>query len=158
MDGGDDGVEGDKDRGTEPLVDISLHGDLMFPRTDVSIEKIRGIVSEHLNPLWVNVKILTTKEPTSVDDRSEVSRSEIERSVIEEMVRGTQHRTHLNDVVDTVIEAKQLSVSGTDPQTILERLQSSFDAVRGGNRGPTGQTDLPFGRGGVDSTGDPDVD
>ncbi|MEA1908822.1 MAG: exonuclease SbcCD subunit D [Euryarchaeota archaeon] len=149
---------GGKDGGTEPLVDISLHGDLMFPRTDVSVEKIRGIVSEHLNPIWVNVKILNTKEPTSVDDRSDISRSEIERSVIEEMVRGTQHRTHLNDVVDTVIEAKQLAVTGTDPQTILERLQGSFDTVRGGNRGQTGQTDLPFGRGGADSTGDLDVD
>jgi len=162
MDGVDDGVEGDKDMdkdgGTEPLVDISLHGDLMFPRTDVSVEKIREIVSEHLNPLWVNVKILNTKEPTSVDDRSDVSRSEIERSVIEEMVRGTQHRTHLNDVVDTVIEAKQLAVTGTDPQTILERLQGSFDAVSGGNREPIGQTDLPFGRGGADRTGDADVD
>ena len=157
-----DGVDGEddggKDSGMEPLVDISLHGDLMFPRTDVSVEKIRGVVSEHLNPLWVNVKILNTKEPTSVDDRSDVSRSEIERSVIEEMVRGTQHRTHLNDVVDTVIEAKQLAVTGTDPQTILERLQGSFDAVSGGNREQTGQTDLPFGRGGADRTGDADVD
>ena len=157
-----DGVDGEddggKDSGMEPLVDISLHGDLMFPRTDVSVEKIRGVVSEHLNPLWVNVKILNTKEPTSVDDRSDVSRSEIERSVIEEMVRGTQHRTHLNDVVDTVIEAKQLAVTGTDPQTILERLQDSFDAVSGGNREQTGQTDLPFGRGGADRTGDADVD
>ncbi len=142
----------------KPLVDISLHGDLMFPRTDVSVEKIRGIVSEHLNPLWVNVKILNTKEPTSVDDRSEVSRSEIERSVIEEMVRGTQHRTHLSDVVDTVIEAKQLAVTGTDPQIILERLQSSFDVVSGGNREQIGQTDLPFGRGGADRVGDADVD
>ena len=157
-----DGVDGEddggKDSGMEPLVDISLHGDLMFPRTDVSVEKIRGVVSEHLNPLWVNVKILNTKEPTSVDDRTDVSRSEIERSVIEEMVRGTQHRTHLNDVVDTVIEAKQLAVTGTDPQTILERLQDSFDAVSGGNREQTGQTDLPFGRGGADRTGDADVD
>ncbi len=152
------GVARDKNSGMEPLVDISLHGDLMFPRTDVSVEKIREIVSEHLNPLWVNVKILNTKEPTSVDDRSDVSRSEIERSVIEEMVRGTQHRTHLNDVVDTVIEAKQLAVTGTDPQTILERLQGSFDVVSGGNREQTGQTDLPFGRGGADRTGDADVD
>lgn len=157
-DGVDGGDDGDKDSGMEPLVDISLHGDLMFPRTDVSVEKIRKIVSEHLNPLWVNVKILNTKEPTSVDDRSDVSRSEIERSVIEEMVRGTQHRTHLNDVVDTVIEAKQLAVTGTDPQTILERLQGSFDAVSGGNLEQTGQTDLPFGRGGADRTGDADVD
>ena len=157
-DGVDGGDDGGKDSGMEPLVDISLHGDLMFPRTDVSVEKIRKIVSEHLNPLWVNVKILNTKEPTSVDDRSDVSRSEIERSVIEEMVRGTQHRTHLNDVVDTVIEAKQLAVTGTDPQTILERLQGSFDAVSGGNLEQTGQTDLPFGRGGADRTGDADVD
>ena len=146
------------DSGAEPLVDISLHGDLLFPRTDVSVEKIRGIVSERLNPLWVNVKILNTMEPASVDARSDVSRPEIERSVIEEMVRGTQHRTHLSDVVDTVIEAKQLAVTGTDPQIILERLQGSFNVVSGGNREQTGQTDLPFGRGGADRAGDADVD
>ncbi len=74
------------------------------------------------------------------------------------MVRGTQHRTHLNDVVDTVIEAKQLAVTGTDPQVILERLQGSFDVVSGEGRKQTGQTDLPFGRGGADRTGDSDVD
>jgi exonuclease SbcD len=145
----------------EPLVEILLHGDLKFPRSDVSIEKIRGIVSEHLRPLWVNVKIVDTKEPVGVVDNPDISRSEIERSVIEEMVRSTQHRGHLKCVVETIIEAKQLAVTGTDPEIILERLQGSFDAVRGeneGSMGQRGQTDLPFGRAGADRAGGADVD
>lgn len=137
------------DVGAEPLVEIMLHGDLKFPRTDISIEKIKGIVSEHINSLWVNVKVVDTKEPVGVDCRSDVSRSEIERSVIEEMVKGTQHRRHLKDVVEIIIEAKQLAVTGTDPEIILERLQGSFDAIRGED-GQSEQTDLPFGRGGAD--------
>ena len=65
------------------------------------------------------------------------------------MVKGTQHRRHLKDVVEMIIEAKQLAVTGTDPEIILERLQGSFDATRGDD-GQSGQTDLPFGRGGAD--------
>ncbi|MCD6207442.1 MAG: DNA repair exonuclease [Methanosarcinales archaeon] len=133
-----------------PLVEILLHGDLKFPKVDVSVEKIRGIVSEHLRPLWVNVKIVDTKEPVGVCDRSDISRSEIERSVIEEIVRGTQHRGHLKSVVETIIEAKQLAVTETEPETILERLRGSFDDIHGGNRQ---ETDLPFKRGGAAAAG-----
>ena len=148
------------DPSAEPLVEIMLHGDLKFPRTDISIEKIKEIVSAHITSLWVNVKVIDTKEPVGVDCRSDVSRSEIERSVIEEMVKGTQHRRHLKDVVEMIIEAKQLAVTGTDPETILERLQGSFDAIRGEDGGSE-QTDLPFGSGGMDdrdNRGGADVD
>ena len=138
------------DVGAEPLVEIMLHGDLKFPRTDISIEQIKEIVSGHIKSLWVNVKVIDTKEPVGVDCRSDVSRSEIERSVIEEMVKGTQHRRHLKDVVEMIIEAKQLAVTGTDPEIILERLQGSFDAISGED-GQSEQTDLPFGIGDSDS-------
>ena len=135
-----------KDGNTKPLVDISLHGDLRFPRTDISVEKIKEIVSEHLDPLWVNIKIIDTKDPAGVVDDRDISRSEIERSVIEEMVKNTQYRRHLTDVTDMVIEAKQLAVSRTDPQIILEHLQNSYSVVKSENKE---QTDLPFGRSGA---------
>ncbi len=140
------GGAANRDRDTKPLVDISLHGDLRFPRTDISIEKIKEIVSEHLDPLWVNVKIIDTKDPAGVVDDRDISRSEIERSVIEEMVKNTQYRRHLTDVTDMVIEAKQLAVSRTDPQIILEHLQNSYSVVKSENKE---QTDLPFGMGGM---------
>ena len=134
-----------RDGDTKPLVDISLHGDLRFPRTDISIEKIKEIVSEHLDPLWVNIKIIDTKDPAGIVDDRDISRTEIERSVIEEMVKNTQYRRHLTDVTDMVIEAKQLAVSKTDPQIILEHLQSSYSVIKSENKE---QTDLPFSRGG----------
>ena len=139
-----------RDGDTKPLVDISLHGDLRFQRTDISIEKIKEIVSEHLDPLWVNIKIIDTKDPVGVVDDRDISRSEIERSVIEDMVKNTQYRSHLADVTDMVIEAKQLAVSKTDPQIILEHLQSSYSVVKSENKE---QTDLPFGRGGGGGSG-----
>ena len=134
-----------RDRDTKPIVDISLHGDLRFPRTDISVEKIKEIVSEHLDPLWVNIKIIDTKDPAGIVDDRDISRTEIERSVIEEMVKNTQYRGHLTDVTDMVIEAKQLAVSKTDPQIILEHLQSSYSVIKSENKE---QTDLPFSRGG----------
>lgn len=136
-----------RDRDTKPLVDISLHGDLRFPRTDISVEKIKEIVSEHLDPLWVNVKIIDTKDPAGVVDDRDISRAEIERSVIEGMVKNTQYRRHLTDVTDMVIEAKQLAVSRTDPQIILEHLQNSYSVVKSENKE---QTDLLFDMGGRD--------
>jgi len=144
------GGAANRDRGMKPLVDISLHGDLRFPRTDISVEKIKEIVSEHLDPLWVNVKIIDTKDPAGVVDDRDISRAEIERSVIEEMVKNTQYRRHLTDVTDMVIEAKQLAVSRTDPQIILEHLQNSYSVVKSENKE---QTDLPFGMGGRGSRG-----
>jgi DNA repair exonuclease SbcCD nuclease subunit len=141
--GGAARIDGD----TKPLVDISLHGDLRFPRTDISVEKIKEIVSEHLDPLWVNIRIIDTKDPAGTVDDRDISRAEIERSVIEDMVKNTQYRRHLTDVTDMVIEAKQLAVSKTDPQIILEHLQNSYSVVKSEN------TDLPFGRGGGSSGG-----
>ena len=137
----------------KPLVEITLHGDLKFPKTEISIEKIRKKVSDRLDPLWVNVRIIDTKEPISVDNH-DISRSEIERSVIEEMVKGTPYRNHLNDVTDMVIEAKQLAVTGTDPRIILERMKNSYGVVKPKNKK---QIDLPFGRGGT-GAGGTDVD
>nr|QNO46844.1 3',5'-cyclic adenosine monophosphate phosphodiesterase CpdA [Methanosarcinales archaeon ANME-2c ERB4] len=139
-----------RDRDTKPIVDISLHGDLRFPRTDISVEKIKEIVSEHLDPLWVNIKIIDTKDPAGIVDDRDISRTEIERSVIEEMVKNTQYRRHLTDVTDMVIEAKQLAVSKTDPQIILEHLQNSYSVIKSENKE---QTDLPFSRGGRGNRG-----
>jgi len=66
------------------------------------------------------------------------------------MVKNTEYRRHLTDVTDMVIEAKQLAVSKTDPQIILEHLQNSYSVVKSENKE---QTDLPFGRGGGGSRG-----
>ncbi|MEA1944761.1 MAG: exonuclease SbcCD subunit D [Euryarchaeota archaeon] len=141
-------VDGASCGDAKPLVEITLHGELKFSKTDISIEKIREIASDRLDPLWVNVRIIDTKEPISGVGDNFASRSEIERSVIEEMVKDyPQYRKHLNDVVDAIIETKQHAVTGTGPQIILEHLQNSYDAVKIKNKE---QIDLPFGRGGAD--------
>ncbi|PXF58333.1 MAG: DNA repair exonuclease [Candidatus Methanogaster sp.] len=140
-------VDGISRRDAKPLVEISIHGELLFSRTDISIEKIRAIVSSILDPLWTNVKITDTKEPLSYSTDGPTRRDVIERSVIEEVVKGSQYRSHTNDVVDTIIEAKQLAITGVDSQSIFYRLQDSYNAVK---RKHKGQADLPFERGCAD--------
>ncbi|KAF5414004.1 MAG: DNA double-strand break repair protein Mre11 [Candidatus Methanogaster sp.] len=140
-------VDGIPRRDAKPLVEISIHGELLFSRTDISIEKIREIVSSILDPLWTNVKITDTKEPLSYSVDGPTRRDVIERSVIEEVVKGSQYRSHTNDVVDTIIEAKQLAITGVDSQSIFYRLQDSYNAVK---RKHKGQADLPFKRGCAD--------
>jgi len=130
----------------KPLVEISIHGDLKFPRRDISIEKVREIVSNSLDPLWTNVKITDTKEPITGPIDGPTIR-DVERSIIEEVVKGSQYRSHLDDVVDTIIEAKQLAITGVDSQSIFYRLQDSYNTVKHKHKE---QVDLPFERGHTD--------
>ena len=107
----------------EPIIEISLRGQLGFPNSLLEIQKIRDETISITGALHVRIKNHTVPAdyldtPESDDD---TGRERLERRVIEDLiVRDNRYKTRTEDISDAVIGAKRMALGDEEPQKIAE--------------------------------------
>jgi DNA repair exonuclease SbcCD nuclease subunit len=131
--------------GLSPIIDLTLWGNLNFPKTDISIGRIKKIIQEKFNSLWVEVRIHKTNDAFTLaeGDIRGLSREQIEYKVLSERVKlDGRFKNQLELITYTMIEVKKMAISGAKDTDILEAMRKTFNQLE--DRVPPRQRTLPF--------------
>lgn len=115
----------------EPILEITLRGQLGFPNSVLEMQKIREVVREITGALHVRIRNRTVPVEYAVaaDLEEDAGREKLERRVIEDLVmRDNRFKTRTNDISEAIIGAKRLALSDEEPEKIAE-----FIAMKVGN-------------------------
>lgn len=116
----------------KPLVELVLYGNLNYPKSDISTERIKDKIQQRYNPLWSNVKIQRTNEEFKKVGGVGLSKEEIELKVLKEMIKADgRYNKNIDLVANTIVEVKNLSQIKVDKSKILSVLRDSFEGVKG---------------------------
>ena len=121
-------VQSDKN----PLIELTLYGELNFPKSDIELDHIKGMLDEAYTPLWSGVKILKTNSPYAPGpDGGRLSREQIERRVFSEKVKlDGRYREHIGDIVNTMIEVKRMAAAGIEESAIQKEMRWCFEKIK----------------------------
>ncbi len=107
----------------QPIIEISLRGQLGFPNSLLELAKIRDEARAMTGALHVRIKNHTVPadfvEAEETDD--DVGREKLERRVIEDLIRrDNRFKVRADDISDAVIGAKRMALGDDEPQKIAE--------------------------------------
>jgi DNA repair protein SbcD/Mre11 len=115
----------DAEDGRKPVVELTLRGQLGFPRNALELDRIEAILNEALEPLIVRIRDLTTLEPGEIDIDVELTRRELAHHVLSEMI---SQDPRLGDVAepmtDLALSIQELALADSDPAFIVADLES----------------------------------
>ncbi|MGC9360843.1 MAG: metallophosphoesterase family protein [Anaerolineae bacterium] len=118
----------DADDARKPIVELTLRGQLGFPRGALEPDRIEAILDEAFDPLIVRVRDLTTQEPGEIDIDAELTRRELAHRVLSEMIsQDPRLRDLAEPMTDVALNIQELALADSDPADIatsLERWQS----------------------------------
>ena len=116
-----------------PLSEILLYGDLNFPKSDISIERIKEMLNDRFKPLFSEVKIIKTNSQyalTEGDVRGQ-TREEIELRIFSDRIKlDGRYRENLPEIVNTMVEVKKMAAAGVEENTIRKELRWCFEKIR----------------------------
>lgn len=115
-----------------PMIDLTLYGNLNFPKSSISIQKLKNIVDASCSPLWCDVKIHRTDREyrISKSDVAGLTREQIELKVLSDMVKNDgRYREHVDEVTRTLMDVKRMTSAKADPESILKTLRASFERI-----------------------------
>ncbi len=124
--------DADIDSDMKPMIDLTLYGNLNFPKSSISVEKLKSIIDARYSPLWCDVKIHRVDREYGVNksDIVGLSREEIEMKVLSDMVKNDgRYREHVDEVTRTLIDVKKMSLAKADPESIVRRIRASFERI-----------------------------
>jgi len=107
----------------QPIIEISLRGQLGFPNSLLELQKIRDEVKELTGALHVRIKNHTVpadyfETPEETDD---AGRERLERRVIEDLImRDNRYKTRPDNISDAVIGSKRMALGDDEPQKIAD--------------------------------------
>ena len=102
----------------QPIIEISLRGQLGFPNSLLEMQKIRDETKAITDALHVRIKNHTVpadylETPEETDD---AGRERLERRVIDDLVmRDNRYKTRIDDISDAVIGAKRMALGDDEP-------------------------------------------
>ena len=107
----------------QPIIEISLRGQLGFPNSLLELAKIRDEARAMTGALHVRIKNHTVPadfvEAEETDD--DVGREKLERRVIEDLIRrDNRFKVRADDISDAVIGAKRMALGDDEPQKIAD--------------------------------------
>jgi len=117
---------------SNPIVVITLRGNLGFPNSLLEIQKIREETQEISDALHVRLRNHTVPVEYSVaaDMDENVSRSQLEKRVIADLItRDNRFTNRAEEMADAVIGAKRMALSDETPDKIADFI--SLKAVAG---------------------------
>ncbi len=107
----------------QPIIEISLRGQLGFPNSLLELAKIRDEARAVTGALHVRIKNHTVpadfvEAEETIDD---VGREKLERRVIEDLIRrDNRFKVRADDISDAVIGAKRMALGDDEPQKIAD--------------------------------------
>ncbi len=118
----------------QPIIEISLRGQLGFPNSALEMQKIRDEIKALTDALHVRVKNHTVPadylETTGESD--DVGREQLERRVINDLVfRDNRYKTRSDTMADAVIGAKRMALGDEEPAKIAEFIAVKLEGEKG---------------------------
>ena len=107
----------------QPIIEISLRGQLGFPNSLLEMTKIRDQVRAMTGALHVRIKNHTVPaEFVETDDTADdIGREKLERRVVEDLInRDNRYKMRSDEVTDAVIGAKRMALGDDEPQKIAD--------------------------------------
>ena len=107
----------------QPIIEISLRGQLGFPNSLLEMQKIRDEVKLMTGALHVRIKNHTvpTDYLETADEADDPGRERLERRVIDDLVfRDNRYKTHSEDISDAVIGAKRMALGDEPSEKIAD--------------------------------------
>jgi hypothetical protein len=117
------------------LVELSLYGAMGFQKSDVDLERIKGIISERFNPLWSEIRIAKTSARYAVNegDIRGLTREQIENFVFSGMVENdSRYKDHAKEVVSNILEVKNKVSAKLGDEDIQKELRCGFERIGSG--------------------------
>ena len=117
---------------TKPVVLVSLYGRLRFDQGSLDLDALRGMITEAIDPLYVDVRNHTDATPYQGEDGQSISREALERQVLAGLFsRDDRYRDKAAAWAALTIEIKGLAVQNADPAVIsdlLDRMLATTEA------------------------------
>jgi len=107
----------------QPIIEISLRGQLGFPNSLLEMQKIRDETKAITDALHVRIKNHSVPADylETPDETDDAGRERLERRVIDDLVtRDNRYKTRIEDIADAVIGAKRMALSDDEPAKIAE--------------------------------------
>ena len=116
----------------QPIIEISLRGQLGFPNSLIEMQKIRDETKEITNALHVRIKNHSVPADyfETPEESEDAGRERLERRVIDDLVlRDNRYKTRSVEISDAVIGAKRMALGDEPPGKIVEFI--AFKTVSG---------------------------
>lgn len=117
----------------DALVELKLHGDMGFPKSNVNLERIKDMVIKQFKPLWSDVKIMRSNSKYAViaGDLRGLTREQIELFVFSDMVKNdSRYRHHSEEIVKNIIDIKKKVCAEFEPADIQKELRWGFEKIK----------------------------
>lgn len=118
----------------QPIIEISLRGQLGFPNSLLEMQKIRDEVKLLTDALHVRIKNHTVPADylESSDEADDAGRDQLERRVIDDLVfRDKRYKTRSEDISDAVIGAKRMALGDEPAEKIAEFIALKLKGEKG---------------------------
>ena len=105
----------------EPIIEISLRGQLGFPNSLLEMQKIRDEIKSMTGALHVRIKnhAIPADYLETSDEVDDPGREQLERRVIDDLVfRDNRYKTRSEAIADAVIGAKRMALGDDEPAKI----------------------------------------
>ena len=119
----------------QPIIEITLRGQLGFPNSLIEMQKIRDVTKSIAGALHVRIKNHTVPADylDTSDSGGDEDRERLERRVIEDLIfRDNRYKSRQSDISDAVIGAKRMALSDDEPQKIAEFIALKLEEEKRG--------------------------
>jgi exonuclease SbcD len=118
---------------SDPLIELLLYGSMNFPKSEISLDRIKGMIAEKFNPIWSDVKILNSSSQYTLNegDVRGLTREQIELRVFSDRVKlDGRYRDNIDEIVKTMIEVKKMAAAGIGESDIQKELRWCFEKIK----------------------------
>jgi exonuclease SbcD len=118
---------------SDPLIELLLYGSMNFPKSEISLERIKAMIAEKFKPLWSDVKILNSSSQYTLNegDVRGLTREQIELRVFSDRVKlDGRYRDNVDEIVKTMIEVKKMAAAGIGESDIQKELRWCFEKIK----------------------------
>ncbi|NLD74475.1 MAG: exonuclease SbcCD subunit D [Chloroflexi bacterium] len=113
----------DRIRDRKPVVEVELRGALPFSRADLDIGRLEKEVTGLFDAILCRFKDGTVPSEFDIELSENMTRADLERHVVRELVeRDVRHRAQSEAWSDLILRLKDMALTGSAPQEIVEAL------------------------------------
>ncbi len=116
-----------------PLIELLLYGSMNFPKSEISIDRIKAMIAEKFKPLWSDVRILNSSSQYTLNegDVRGLTREEIELRVFSDRVKlDGRYRDNVEEIIKTMIEVKRMAAAGIEESAIQKELRWCYEKIK----------------------------
>jgi exoribonuclease R len=108
----------------EPVVELTLRGQLAFARSALETERIERILQEVCAPLVARVRDLTTVEPGEIAFEAEMGRRELAQHVLREIIMQDARLSPLAEpLTQLALNLQEMALAEPDPRQVVASLE-----------------------------------